>query len=143
MEPYETLQDRPLCVKGDVVAELTVVFGNKREERALKLIAPFTRAFRLHEIHEFIVTDEENVRPGTTANRVAYLCYAEIKRGGAIMFGDKAVIGGKVIGEVVGFDETHMPNHINVILHSREFKSGFELGLSVGQQMVITDKVLI
>ncbi|MDI7259183.1 MAG: hypothetical protein QME90_04585 [Thermodesulfobacteriota bacterium] len=141
MEPYEKLQDRPLCVKGDVVAELVVVFGNKREDRGLKLIAPFTRAIRLHEIHEFIITDEENVRPGTTANRVAYLCYAEIKRGGAIMFGDKAVIGGKVIGEVVGFDETHMPNHINVILHSREFKSGFELGLSVGQQMVITGKV--
>jgi len=141
MEPYKGAKERPLCVKGDVMAELVVVFGNKREDRALKLIAPYTRAVRLNEIHEFIITDEENVRPGSTANRVAYLFYAEIKRGGAIMFGDKVVIGDRVVGEVVGFDETHMPNHINVILHSRDFKSGLEWGLSVGQQMVITDKV--
>jgi hypothetical protein len=139
MDPYEGTKERPLCVKDDVAAEVVVVFGNKREERGLKLINPYTRAVLVNEIHEFIITDEKNVRPGSRVDRVAYLCFAEFKKGGAIMFGDKVLVGDRVIGEVVGFEETHMPNHMNIIIHSTEFKSGFELNLSVGQQMLITD----
>jgi hypothetical protein len=56
------------------------------------------------------------------------------------MFGDKVVVAGRVLGEVVGFDETHMPNHLNIVVGANQRKSGFELDIAVGQQMVITDK---
>lgn len=133
-------EERPPCRKRDVHAELVVVFGHKREDRGLELIAPYTRAVLLNEIHEFIITDEEEARPMATVDRVAYLCFAEIKEGGVIMFGDKVVVEGRIIGEVVGFDETHMPNHLNVIILANERRSGFELGVAVGHKMVITDK---
>ena len=140
MEPYAGLTERPLCRKGDVIAEMVVVFGNKRGQRALNLIAPYTRVVPLNEIHEFIITDEEQARPGGQVDRVAYLCFAEIKKGGAIMFGDSVFIEDQKVGRVVGFDETHMPNHINVIIYSPEFKSGFDWGFTVGQQMLFTDR---
>jgi hypothetical protein len=139
VDPYTGIKERPLSVKGDVVAELVVVFGNTREDRGLKLITPYTRVVLLNEIHEFIITDEKGVRPGSKVDRVAYLCYAEIKKGGAIMFGDRVMIGERLVGEIVGFEETHMPNHMNIILHSKAFKNGFELGLSIGQRMVVTE----
>ena len=56
------------------------------------------------------------------------------------MFGDKVMVEGQIIGEVCGFDETHMPNHINIILRTDERKTGFELNIAVGQQMLITDR---
>jgi hypothetical protein len=140
MDPYALAKDRPPCRKRDVVAEPVVIFGNKREDRGLKLITSFTRAVLLNEIHEFILTDEKEARPTATVNRIAYLCFAEIKKGGAIMFGDNIVVQNRIIGRVVGFDETHMPNHLNVIIYTDERQSGFELELSVGQRMIITDQ---
>ena len=140
MDPYGALTDRPPCRKSDVIAEIVTVFGNKRDKRGLKLINPYTRAVLQHEIHEFIVTDEKNARPAATVDRVGYLCFAEIKQGGAIMYGDNVVVGGRVLGKIVGFDEYHMPNHLNIVLFADELKSGFELEAAVGEKMLITDK---
>ena len=140
MDPYVGATERPPCKKGDVWAEVVVVFGNKRDDRGLHLISPFTRAVKVNEIHEFILTDETGAKPATIVNRIGYLCFAEIKKGGAIMFGDKVMVEGQIIGEICGFDETHMPNHINIILRTDERKTGFELNIAVGQQMLITDR---
>ena len=97
-------------------------------------------AYMGYQVMEFIITDEKDARPSSTVDRVGYLCFAEIKKGGAIMFGDKILVGGKLMGRLVGFDEYHMPNHLNIILYAENLKSGFDLAISVGQDMLITDK---
>jgi hypothetical protein len=140
MDPYGALTDRPPSKKSDVTAKIVTVFGNKRDKRGLKLITAYTRAVLQGQIHEFIITDEKDVRPAATVDRVGYLCFAEIKTGGAIMFGDKIIVGGQLMGKLVGFDEYHMPNHLNIVLYAENLKSGFDLGVSVGQDMLITDK---
>ena len=140
MDPYEILKQRHPCKKRNVLAEIVVVLSNKRDDRGLMLISPYTRAVRAQEIHEFIITDEENILPASTVDRVAYLCFAEILKGGVIMVGEQISIGDQTIGQVVGFDESHMPNHLNVVIHAPERKSGFECDITVGQQMRITDK---
>lgn len=140
MDPYIGLKQRPPSKKADVAAELVVILSTKREDRGLKLITPHTRAVLRNEIHEFIITDEEEARPTATVNRVASLCFAEIKKGGVIAWGDKVIVEGRLMGEIVGFDETHMPNHMNVIIRANERKSGFELGVALGQKMIITDR---
>jgi hypothetical protein len=116
------------------------VFGNKRDKRGLHLITSYTRAVLQNEIHEFILTDEKNAQPSATVDRVGYLCYAEIKRGGAIMYGDQVWVGGRSMGRIVGFDEYHMPNHLNIILYAEALKSGFELDIDVGEKMIVTDR---
>ena len=116
-----------LAPKGRFVA----VLKNKREQRGFKLILPNTRAIRRHEIHELIVTDESTAAPGVTVNRIAGLGFVEFTDGGILAQGDVLLVGSTVIGRVVGFDESHMPNHQNIIVHGPELRSGIERGFGI------------
>ena len=96
------------------------------------MILPHSRAVKKNEVHELMTTSEENVIPGTIVNHVAYLGFFEVSEGGVILTGDDVYIRGKLIGKVVGFDDTHMPNHQNIVLYSSENKTGLELKIHLG-----------
>jgi hypothetical protein len=142
MELRQVLATRHPCQKCDVLAEIVVVLSRKISNRGLKLISPYSRAVVTGGIHEFIVTDESRALPLSSVDRAAYVGFAEIKKGGVIMVGEQVSIVDHVIGQVVGFDETHMPNHLNIVVYSTEWKSGFDHAVSVGQQMRITGAYL-
>jgi hypothetical protein len=101
-------------VKGEVVALLHVYF----EERGLELIETKSRALCRNEIHELMITDEEGASPGEGANRVRAIAFFEVKTPGLIVVGDRASINGERIGNVAGYDQTHMPNHMNILIKS-------------------------
>lgn len=113
--------------RGVVVAVLEF----KRERRALQLIRPNTRAIRRGEIHELMVTDDAGAAPGGTVDRVAGVAFVEFTTGGILGEGDCVVIAGAEIGAVVGFDESHMPNHQNILLRAPALLSGVERGLAL------------
>jgi hypothetical protein len=52
--------------------------------------------------------------------------------GGVLCAGDEMRVGGKLVGRLAGFDYTHMPNHMNIVIGAAEDSSGtdrcFELG---------------
>jgi hypothetical protein len=98
-------------VEGEVVAILHVSF----QDRGLRLIETKSRAVRLHEIHELMITDE-NAQPGGTADRVRALAFFEVTEPGLIVAGDNVNMGAKRLGTLAGYDETHMPNHMNVVV---------------------------
>jgi hypothetical protein len=58
------------------------------------------------------------------------LGFAEISTGGIIVVGDIMRLGSKKIGIVCGFDETHAPNHINVVIRTENRKTGAERKIS-------------
>jgi hypothetical protein len=116
---------------GRVVAVLT----SKRDQRGLKLIHPYTRCIRKNEIHEFLMTDETEALPGATVNRVAAIAFIEFTEGGLIMEGDVMLIGGKEIGRITGFDESHFPNHMNILLKGPQRKTGLEHGIEGGDSV--------
>ena len=99
-------------VKGEVVALLHITF----DKRGLKLIEARSRALLQSEIHELMITDEEEAAPGGGADRVSAVAFFEIKRGGVVVVGDTVSIGGEPLGLVAGYDLTHMPNHMNVLV---------------------------
>jgi hypothetical protein len=101
-------------VKGEVVALLHVYF----EERGLELIETKSRALCRNEIHELMITDEEGASPGEGANRVRAIAFFEVKTPGLIVVGDRASINGERIGNVAGYDQTHEPNHMNILIKS-------------------------
>jgi hypothetical protein len=98
-------------VEGEVVAILHVSF----QDRGLRLIETKSRAVRLHEIHELMITDE-NAQPGGTADRVRALAFFEVTEPGLVVAGDNVNMGAKRLGILAGYDETHMPNHMNVVV---------------------------
>jgi hypothetical protein len=118
--PYDTKKITPNLygdrspVEGKVVAILHVSF----KDRGLKLIDTKSRAVLKHEIHEIMITDEKKAAPGGGADRVAAVAFFEITRGGLIVTGDAVTAAGHKIGDLVGYDENHMPNHLGVILYA-------------------------
>ncbi len=119
--PYDTSKITPNLygerspVEGKVVAILHISFT----DRHLKLIEAKSRALLKHEIHEIMITDERKAAPGGSADSGAALCFFEVVKGGLIVAGDSVTVAGHKIGDLVGYDENHMPNHLGVILFTQ------------------------
>lgn len=132
IDPYKTgmFKKNPYVKKREIKGRIVVVLDGKFEERGLQLITPISRCICTGEIHELIITDE-NVGPGMRVNKIAYFGFAEIEQGSVMVAGDKIFLEDMLIGTIAGFDETHMPNHLNIVIKSETRKTGPELGAEV------------
>ena len=68
-----------------VAGTVVMVLNSTHEARGLKLISTWSRALPKNSIHELIATDEAGKKPGDTANRIAYLAFFEVTRGGCMV----------------------------------------------------------
>ena len=137
IDPYQAgmFKNNPYARKRDILGELVVILDGRLEERNLHLIAPISRALMQGEIHELIITDEENAGPNKKANRIAYLGFFEISQGGVMVSGDNLFVADNKVGTIAGFDITHMPNHLNIVIYSENRVSGFDQGLTLGTKV--------
>jgi len=137
-DPYKSgmFSDNPYYAKSDIQGHLVVVLQGRLENRGLELISQISRCVLKSEIHELIASDELNLGPGSRVGRVTYLGFVEITRGGVLTTGDELILNGQVIGVIAGFDETHLPNHINIVISTADGRSGAERGLSLGDGLV-------
>lgn len=136
-EPYKKISSQNIYkAKRPVVAEMAAIVDLRMDDRELALIVPQSRAVRQGELFEIVTTTEPSAGPGSQVNSVAYLGFAEVQTGGMILVGDTIKFEKGPTGRVVGFDETHAPNHINVVVHMEQTQTGGEAGL------VIEDKVV-
>jgi hypothetical protein len=123
-------------VKGEVVT----VLDSTHEARGLKLISTYSRALKKNSIHELIATDETEKKPGDTANRIAYLAFFEVNRGGCIIVGETLYVDDEPIGQLIGFDETHEPNHLNIIIGVKQRHTGPQLKIGLGNKIKFARK---
>jgi hypothetical protein len=79
-----------------------------------------------------VATDEIDKKPGETVNRVAFLAFVEILQSGCAIVGETVVIGEETIGSIIGFDETHEPNHINIVIGVNQRRTGRQLQIDLG-----------
>ena len=142
MDPYKNnmFKENPYAEKTVVEGRLCVILRGRIERRGLILIPQPSRCFRAGDVHELIICDEEGAKPGTEANRIAYLGFVDITRGGVVIAGDEIYCGDKLIGTVAGFDEAHMPNHINIVLYNPERQTGVELGVELDSPVKFIQK---
>jgi hypothetical protein len=135
--PYDTKKITPnlygdrRIVEGEIIAILHVSF----KDRGLKLLDTKSRAVLKHEIHELMVTDEKEAAPGGGADRVSAVAFFEIISGGLIVSGDEVTIEGHPIGNLVGYDMNHMPNHMNILVRASSID---EPTITVGEKIVFT-----
>jgi len=139
MDPYaqKMIKTDFFHAKRDVPARVVVVLDGHLENRGLQLIQPMSRAYAEKTIIELIATDDANARPGSTVQPIAYIAFVEIEKSGVILAGDNVVWNGTTIGAIAGYDDTHLPNHQNVIVAMKKRISGKELGLRIDDQIVI------
>jgi hypothetical protein len=142
-EPHGSgiLDKYPYAAKTDVVGKLVCILDARSEERGMELIIHPSRALCQGEIHELAVTDDPQAGPEHVVDRVAYLAFFTVEKGGIVLVGDTVEVGRQVIGEVVGFDVVHFPNHMNILVRSVEQKTGPELGLSLGDSITFSSNL--
>ena len=133
-DPYESgmFKENPYCAKSDIEGNLVAVLRGAYEDRGLDLIKPVSRCVQKNEIHELIASDEPGIGAGARVNKIAYLGFVEIVKGGVITIGDGLFWNGDRIGFVAGFDETHMPNHLNIVVSCEKRIAGEQLGCRPG-----------
>lgn len=120
-----------------VVARLVAVMDHRRNDRQLALSQLTTRCVLKDEIHEFLLCNPEKGAEEGLINEISYLGFAEFQDGGVIAVGDEVWIDREPVGEVLGFDETHMPNHMNIVLRAKSLQNGAERSLYPEQSLVI------
>lgn len=125
----------PYVAKSTVSGRVVAVLRGVTDQRGLYLTAYRSRAVPTGEIHELMITDEE-CDVETTVNRVALIAFFEVQDGGVILLNDSVAIGGRLVGTVAGFDETHMPNHQNICLRG-ELSDGESIPIRVGDPVRI------
>ena len=122
--------------KKEIKGEVSVVLKGSLDNRGLNLIHPISRAYKQHDIIELIATNETTAAPGEIVNSIAYIAFVELKNSGVILVGDAVLHNGKEIGRIAGYDDTHLPNHQNVIVKVTEMKSGEQLNLKVEDEII-------
>lgn len=125
--------------KNELMACWVAVMDHRRRDRGLSLSKFNTRCVRKGEIHEFMVLSERDAERAreTPVDEVSYLGFAEFLNGGVIAVGDELDMGGVRLGTIAGFDETHMPNHLNIVLKSNSLQNGAERQLLLMQRFML------
>ncbi len=139
MDPYANglINKNPFGAKRIIQSSVVAILQLELKERGLKLIQPRSRVLKKNEIHELIVTDEKGAKPGETVNNVDYIAFIEILKGGVMVVGDKVYWNNNLLGIVAGFDNTHMPNHQNIILYSPKISTGKKLNIELEDRILI------
>ena len=139
MDPYANglIDKNPFGAKRIIQSSVVAILQLELKGRGLKLIQPRSRVLKKNELHELIVTDEKIAKPGETVNNVAYIAFIEILKGGVMVVGDKVYWNNNLLGIVAGFDDTHMPNHQNIILYSPKISTGKKLNIRLEDKIII------
>jgi len=114
----------------EVNGRWVAVMKNRRDDRMMVPAKWRTRYFLAGEIHEFILF-RPDVDRDVEMSLVSYLGFAKIVDGGVVAVGDELQLAGRMIGTVHGFEETHAPNHYNILIASEELPTGAEIGLEI------------
>jgi hypothetical protein len=123
-----------------VEGEVVTVLDSTHESRGLKLISTYSRALQKNSIHELIAADETGGKPGGAVNRIAYLAFFEVSRGGCIIVGETLFVDDQPVGKVIGYDETHEPNHLNIVIGVKQRQTGPQLKISLGSKIKFARK---
>lgn len=108
------------------------VMDHSRYDRAIRPAGWDTRCISAGQVHEFI-----NVGPGPQfpVDHVEYFGFAAFEVSGVLAVGDALIGDDGVLGRIVGFDETHMPNHYNILVECKELLNGRALSLIAGESI--------
>ena len=135
-DPYTAgmVSKDPFFKKQPVEGTIVAVLSNKFEKRGVKLIPQPSRAVLKNEIHELMLTDEA-AAPNDTVDSIFCLGFFEVACPGVIVMGDTLTVADRPIGTVAGFNGDHMPNHLNIVIHSTAPKTGEEMGIDLKERL--------
>ena len=123
------------------MGRVVCILDARSENRGMELSIHPSRAVPRGEIHELVATGDLQARPGKVVDRVAYIGFFEVEEGGIILVNDWVTVEGQEVGQVVGFDFTHAPNHLNILIRTATPMTGPEMGLKLGGRIFFSMQV--
>lgn len=121
--------------------KFVAVMGHSHMGRGMILSEYNTRCVQRGEIHELVLLKEE--ADGQVNFQDAwYLGFVEFDTSGVIAKGMTIEIFGKAIGQLVGFDTTHEPNHYNLLVSTPNPIIGTDLGVELEDNCLFVMKSL-
>jgi hypothetical protein len=117
--------------KRQLAGLFVALMTHSRTDRGMSLIDFRTRCIRAGDIHEMVSTDQSDAVLGDRIDRVGYLGFAEFTAGGVMEVGDPVRVAGTQIGRVLGFDDTHFPNHYNILIATDRLLTSEDINLDV------------
>jgi ubiquinone/menaquinone biosynthesis C-methylase UbiE len=120
--------------KRPVAGDFVALLRHSRTDRGMRLMEEQSRCVRTGQLHEIVTTDEDR-GAGERIDRVGFLGFAEFTAGGVIEVGDHVSRGDRDLGVVLGFDDCHFPNHLNILIRSAELQTAPSLGIALGDQL--------
>lgn len=138
--PYSDFEIRPdesFVKRRPIEGTVVTVLDFRLPDRTFTLLPTLTRALRTHDIHELIITSETDAKPGQSATGAIYVCFFEVDQGSVAITNMTVEIDGQEIGEIVGFDDTHAPNHLNILCRSSTEATGMELHIDTEDSVTI------
>ena len=96
------------AILGEVVTEVKAKGGG------LRLSKDWSRAIKIGEIHEIMLT-ESMLSPGDDLPEFTAIAFFETGQGSHSVIGDKLYLNEVEVGVLVGYEMNHMPNHMNLV----------------------------
>lgn len=109
------------AILGEVVTEVKAKGGG------LRLSTDWSRAIKVGEIHEIMLT-ESMLSPGDDLPEFTAIAFFETSQGSHSVIGDKLYLNEDEVGVLVGYEMNHMPNHMNIVFMSKGEIPEFKLG---------------
>ncbi len=114
---------------------LVKLLSHTRNDRGMTLAGYTTRCLLRGEIHEIVTTDQHGAVAGDRVDHVGFIGFAELERGGVVERGDLAVADGVPFGRVLGFDDCHFPNHLNLLVEADRLLTAADIGAPLGAEI--------
>nr|VFK09558.1 MAG: hypothetical protein BECKLPF1236A_GA0070988_100256 [Candidatus Kentron sp. LPFa]VFK25592.1 MAG: hypothetical protein BECKLPF1236C_GA0070990_100237 [Candidatus Kentron sp. LPFa] len=112
-------------------ARFVAVMAHETPGRGMIPSPYHTRCIQAGEIHELAYV-KGNTDGTVNLNDVWYLGFVEFLQGGVLAKGTRLGFQGRTMGTLVAFDETHAPNHLNILISTLEPKTGRKLDINIG-----------
>lgn len=118
---------------GPVELTFVMVLGHDRADREMEKGSFATRCVQAGEVHELVAVNAGTLDNGKY-HGASYLGFVTFNGPAVIYLGESLFIEGKFIGVLGGFDYTHFPNHMNILIETEQPTNGKTLGIIVGQR---------
>lgn len=107
--------------------------------RGMRLAPAGSACISRGEIHELVVTTDDTDRAGAVVDHVAYVGFIEFLDPAMLTRGDTFWVGDRLLGEFAGYDESHMPNHLNLVLRGECLVTAEDLDLRPADVVVVRE----